>query len=47
MIAYHLPESVIISGSKRKVKEKRVSNATGFNRPKFRGIWGRGWPHVR
>uniref|UniRef100_A0A7N2MBF2 Protein DETOXIFICATION n=1 Tax=Quercus lobata TaxID=97700 RepID=A0A7N2MBF2_QUELO len=43
---HNLPESVIIGGSKRKGKEKCVSNAAGFNRPKLRGIWGRGWPHI-
>ena len=44
---HNLPESVIIGGSKRKGKEKSVSNAAGFNRPKLRGIWGRRWPHMR
>nr|POF18189.1 hypothetical protein CFP56_50724 [Quercus suber] len=32
---HNLPESVIIGGSKRKEKEKCVSNAAGFNRPKL------------
>nr|POE95972.1 hypothetical protein CFP56_47065 [Quercus suber] len=32
---HNLPESVIIGGSKRKEKEKCVSNDAGFNRPKL------------